>query len=135
MVVEERRLLARLFEVVKEPLAAASGWRERSALDDPSIDIFYGAPVLVVKCARRGGFEPTGDCYLAGENLMLAALAMGLATCPIGLARDELQSESMRRELAIPPEVTPVLPIVVGYGEGTRPRTTRNPPVIYAWLR
>lgn len=135
VLIEDAAFLKRLSEAAKKRLASDPHWKQRLPLSDPDFDIFYGAPVLAVICSRREGFEPVGDCYLAGQNLMLAAYAMGLATCPIGVVRDELRTPAMRRALRIPAEVDPVLPIAVGYAEGAARWTERKSPVIHSWLR
>ena len=134
VVIEDRELLRRLSRQAIRRMAADPYWRMYASFPDPDFDIFYGAPALVVICARRNGLDPTGDCYLAGQNLMLAAHALGLGTCPVGLARDELASDTTRRELSIPEGVDPVLPIVVGYTREPAPQTEREPPLIHAWL-
>ncbi|MGZ6465558.1 MAG: nitroreductase family protein, partial [Bdellovibrionota bacterium] len=73
------------------------------------------------------------DCYLAGQNLMLAAQAMGLATCPIGFARDILQTRSFREELKMPNDYWPVLPIIVGYAKGITEPSKREPSKVLVW--
>ncbi len=57
----------------------------REVLCQPGYDVFHGAGTLITMYATAPGDVP--DCYLAGENLMLAAAATGLGTCPIGLSR------------------------------------------------
>jgi len=105
-------------------------------LEDPKFDIFYQATTLVVIYARsEPGFSPEGDCFLAGENLMLAAYEMGLATCPIGFARDVLDKQSWRDELSIPINYDPVLPIIVGFPSSTMPSTLRGAAKVFSWLR
>jgi len=132
-VIQDRALLRELSEEAKATLAHDPHWKSHLPLTDPAFDIFYGASTLVVICAKREGFCPVGDCYLAGENLMLAACALGLATCPVGLARDVLQAPSMKKRFGIPPEEQPVLPIVVGYPAVAMPQTKRAAPVIRSW--
>ena len=133
VVIQDPVLLRRISDQAKVELALHPHWKGAHPFSDPKFDIFYGATTLIVICASAGGFEPTGDCYLAGENLMLAAWEMGLATCPIGLSRDVLQSPAMKQELGIPSEITPVLPIIVGHPAGRMPPTARKPPLIHAW--
>lgn len=59
-------------------------------LSNPDYNIFYDAGTLVVICGGPGVLSTAEDCCLAGENLMLAACALGLGTCPIGFARPML---------------------------------------------
>jgi nitroreductase len=95
--------------------------------------IFYGATTLIIVCAKRDGLEPLADCYLAGQNLMLAAYAMGLATCPIGVARPALQSDLFKRRLSIPNDFVPALPVAVGYPGSGEPVPPRHPVRIFSW--
>lgn len=91
-------------------------------LENQDFNIFYNAPVLVIICARDDGealrkeeTSTEADCFLAGENLMLAAIGMGLGTCPIGLSLPILRTQEVKARLEIPDGYLPVLPIVVGY--------------------
>lgn len=135
VVIQDRALLREICAEAKDALAHDPHWKAHLPLADPAFDIFYGAGTLIVICSKREGFCPVGDCYLAGENLMLAACAMGLATCPIGLARDVLQSPAMKKRLGVPPEEQPVLPIIVGQAAAGMPKTQRAQPRVHAWLK
>jgi len=100
---------------------------------DPDFNIFYNAGTLIVICAKSGNDFAPGDCCLAGENLMLAACAAGLGTCPIGFALPWLRLSETKQELGIPQEYNPVLPIIVGYPSGATPATPRREPEIVSW--
>jgi nitroreductase len=100
---------------------------------DPEFDVFYGATTLVAICARRPDALATADCWLAAENLMLAAAALGLGTCCIGPATAALNSAEMRRELAIAPVFTAVAAIVVGLPAGPAPPVDHRAPDVIAW--
>lgn len=102
-------------------------------LSDPQFDIFHGATTLIVICAH--GTEPweTAGCWMAAENLMLAAAALGLGTCCIGAAVDALNTPDMRLELSIAPNLTAVAPIVVGIPAQPAAPVERRPPDVIAW--
>jgi len=103
----------------------------RDVVSVPGYQVFHHARTLVVIYATYpGGVE---DCYLAAENLMLAACGAGLGTCPIGLARPVLNRPETKRELGIPAEFVAALPIVVGYPAGPTPATSRRPPQVLCW--
>ncbi|MGE5185010.1 MAG: nitroreductase family protein [Acidobacteriota bacterium] len=125
VVVQDRELLGRIHERARQ----AIGGR----FDVP--DIFYGAGTLVVICARPFGSFVTADCWLAAENLMLAATALGLATCPIGFALHALGEPDLKGELGIPPEVTAIAPIALGVPRGHAPYVPRHDPEILCWRR
>lgn len=105
----------------------------REMLTDPHFNIFYNATTLLVILAKSGGMNPNEDCFLAAQNLMLAAHAEGIATCPIGFARPWLNLHETKRELSIPDELTPVFPMIVGYADENPEPPPRNDPQIIAW--
>jgi nitroreductase len=108
---------------------------------DPRIDqyanvganLFHGADTLVLICAKPGRFTPVEECFLAAQNLMLAAHAHGLGTCPIGFARSWFNLPEVKAELGIAPFYEPVLPIVMGHPAHPVPDVPRNGPEIVCW--
>ncbi len=96
-------------------------------LADPNFAIFYGAPALVVVCARDAQPQSAEDCCLAAQNLMLAAHAAGLGTCWIGLARPWLNDPATKSALGIPAEHRPVAPIILGRRRSLPAPTPRAP--------
>lgn len=102
-------------------------------LTSPDFNIFYDANTLIVICAKPVSPFVSADCWLAAENLMLAACAEGLGTCVIGSALSELNSAESKAELGIPEDYTAVAPIIVGYPNGATPVSIRREPVVLAW--
>jgi nitroreductase len=105
----------------------------RSMLTDPSFDVFYGAPTVIVVCAAPAEWPANEDCCLAAQNLMLAAHGFGLGTCPIGLARGAIDEPATKRELGIPDDHSVVLPIAVGVPRERVAPTPRRAPILLAW--
>lgn len=103
-------------------------------LQDPGYNIFYNADAVVVIWAKSGGLNPAEDCCLAAQNLMLAAHASGLGSCPIGFARPWLNLPEVKQELAIPEEYSAVFPVIVGWPMETPAHPPRNNPKILSWL-
>ena len=110
---------------------ALSAFAERFA--SPDFCVFYDAPTLIVICAKPLGPFVTADCWLAAENLMLAACALGLGTCCIGSAVPALNSPAAKSELGIPPDVEAVAPIIVGVPTGPISAVPRKDPHILSW--
>lgn len=102
-------------------------------LADSTFDLFYGAGTLVVICAREPDAFTTADCWLAAENLMLAACALGLGTCCIGASLELLNTPEGKIDIGIPEHVTAVAPIAVGVPEGVAPLVSRLDPQIVSW--
>ncbi len=110
------------------PLAASSPFFS------PDFNVFYDAPTLVVIGAPLRGHFVQADCWLAAQNLMLAAHAMGLGTCVIGSAVAALNLPQTQQELGIPPDIYAVVPIIVGKPRGEPGPSPRQAPQILAWL-
>jgi nitroreductase len=102
-------------------------------LEDPKYNIFYDAGTLIVICGRPLGPLVSADCWLAAENLMLTACAIGLGTCCVGFAIELLNQPEIKAELDIPADVTAVAPIIVGLPRAVPRATPRQPPVILSW--
>jgi len=105
----------------------------RSLLGDPTFQIFYDAPALIVISAAAPGPWIVEDCALAAENLMLAAYAVGLGTCWIGFAQGFLNTPDGKQSLGLPAACVPVAPIIVGHPKVAPPAVARKTPDI-RWL-
>jgi nitroreductase len=137
-IVQNKKLLAQLSERAKALVAASNDPHAKALADllaQPGFNIFYDAGTLIVIGARPRSDFVAADCWLAAENLMLTACAMGLGTCVIGFAVAALQLPEVKADLGIPPEVLPVAPIIVGVPRAPVPATSRRPPEVVAWSR
>jgi nitroreductase len=103
-------------------------------LASPDFSIFYDAGTLIVICGKPLGPFVAADCWLAAENLMLAAFAMGLGTCCIGLALPMLNEPDIKADLGMPADVTAVAAIVVGVPRGEAQPVPRKEPEVLAWV-
>ena len=140
VVVQDVALLKRISDRAKVVTLAHAKpgtrvWEHRAMLEDPAFNVFYDATTLIVICAAPAGGQTSEDCCLAGQTLMLAAHGLGLATCPIGFAREALNEAEFRRELAIPADHAAVFPLIVGYAREVPLATERRAPRILAWKR
>lgn len=101
---------------------------------EPDFNIFYNAGTLILLCGVTNAPFVLADCWLAAENILLAAYAAGLGSCLIGAAVPTLNEEQSKRELSIPATYSVVAPIVVGVpnGEGP-PRAPKEEPLVLHW--
>jgi nitroreductase len=100
--------------------------------DNPDFNIFYNANTLIVICGKTSSPFFTADCWLAAENLMLAACAMDLGTCVIGSAIPAFNVPSVRAKLKIPDGFSVVAPIILGYPDEEIAPNLRKSPVVFS---
>jgi nitroreductase len=131
-----KRLSDRAKPLFLEEVRRAHLDRGGHALDifaSPDFNMFYNASTLIVICGKPMGPFVVADCWLAAENLILAACSMGLGTCVIGAAVPALNTPDIKAELGIPDEVTAIAPIIVGVPSGETPPTARKEPEVLFW--
>jgi nitroreductase len=126
---------ARHRDLLRVPGVSPSDDHLAGLLADPGFNIFYDAGTLIVICGKPMGSFVTADCWLAAENLMLAACSLGLGTCCIGFSIPLLNTAEVKEELHVPADVTVVAPIIVGIPTGPAPPVPRKPPEILHWAR
>jgi nitroreductase len=139
-VIQDKHLLTRLSDGTKERLRKEAQGSDSShakhtldLVNKPDFHVFYNAGTLIIICGRFQGPYVAADCWLAAENLMLAACAKGLGTCVIGLAVTALNTPEWKAELNIPAEMTAIAPIIVGVPAGETPAVPRKQPEVVVW--
>ena len=78
-------------------------------------EVFWGAPVLVLMCARQRHPEAPFDCCRAGQNLALAAHAAGLGSCWVGSPLPWLASDEGRQAVGLPAGYEVAVAMVLGH--------------------
>lgn len=139
-VVQDKKRLNRLSEHVKKLLAGGADpvhpHKASAAYDHftaPDFNAFYNAATLIVICGKPMGAFVTADCWMAAQNLMLAACASGLGTCVIGLAVTALNTPEWKKELGISADMTAIAPIILGVPAGDTLPVSRKPSEILIW--
>jgi nitroreductase len=139
VVVQNKHVLKQVSDLAK-PLfierlhrSHPTGGHTLDTFSNPDFNIFHDANTLIVICAKPTGPFVEADCWLAAENLMLAACAIGLGSCVIGSSVTALNIPEMKAKLGIPAEFNAVAPIIVGVPSGETPATLRKKPLILAW--
>lgn len=136
VVVQNKPLLKQISDLAK-PLFIERLHRARqtsSHVLDADFNLFYDAGTLIVICAKQSGPFVEADCWLAAENLMLAATASGLGSCVIGSAVTALNTAEVKEKLSIPAEFSAVSPVIVGVPRQAATATSRHEPLILSWL-
>lgn len=93
-------------------------------------NLFHDAGTLIIICARADTAFAEANCWLAAENLMLAACGMQLGSCIIGTALPAMQTPALKARFGIPPQFEAVAPIVLGWPSGETRAVPRKSPVL-----
>jgi nitroreductase len=109
--------------------------RYEEMLRNEQFNVFYDASTLIVIGATKRGPYTDADCWLAAENLMLAACDAGLGTCCIGFAIPMLNTQEVMEELRMPVGGAAVAPIIVGYPSAMTGPVARAEPRVLSWSR
>jgi nitroreductase len=90
------------------------------------------APAAIVVCGNPGlSSNPAAklfwvqDCSAATENILIAAVGLGLGTVWIGVHPVAEFVRTVRKLMSIPKSVTPLCIIYVGYPESEKPARTQ----------
>ncbi len=121
--------------VAKDPwdfvVVRSAEMRAKIAEGLPNGKMLAHAPVGFVICGDLGRAHDgqlsymLQDCSAAIENLLLAADALGLGACWLGVHPRQERVESIRSLLNIPQSSIPVAAIAVGWPAETQPPRTR----------
>lgn len=139
VVIQDTQLLRQVSDVAKAIFAEEGhhdldrGGHALDIFQQPEFNIFYDSSTLIVICGNLAGPFVAADCWLAAENLMLAACALGLGTCVIGSAVGGLNTPELKTRLRIPEEMTAIAPIIVGVPAGATAASPRKPAQVLAW--
>ena len=103
-------------------------------LGNPNCDPFYGAPVIVIVLADKTVNTYIEDGSLVMGNLMHAAYALGVDSCWIHRARQEVESEegkALLRKWGLPETLVGVGNCILGYpDEEPAPKPRREGRII-----
>lgn len=132
VVIQDRALLRELSDAAHAAMDETTR-AHANALFTLDFNIFYDAGTLIAICARPSNPFVAADCWLAAQNLMLAAYAAGLGTCVIGFAVQVLNLAATKERLGIPSDMQVFAPLIVGVPRGGTAPVGRRPPQILAW--
>ena len=113
-------ILAVTNKVVRDKLSEINA-EVMGAKNDP----FYGAPVVLVVLANKAMPTAIYDGSLVMGNMMIEAESLGLGSCWIHRAKEEFETEYGKRllkELGIEGEYEGIGNLILGYGDGEKPR-------------
>lgn len=98
----------------------------------PHAGMLRHAPLAIVVCADTTRQPLEGywlqDCAAATQNVLLAAHALGLGACWVGVQPRPEREAGLKRLLDLPDWVRPVALVALGYPAETRERADRFDP-------
>lgn len=70
-----------------------------SIIDDSNIKSgFYNAPTVITIFEKKDNYNQTRDCFVAAENIIIAAWSLGIGSCIVGKA-DKTFDTSQGKEI------------------------------------
>ena len=94
----------------------------------------WGGELLIIHAPKKT-FSLTQDCTLAASNVMLAAEALGLATCSLGIAVTTInQLKSLARLIKLPKNHIVGYVLAVGIPKVKYYRVPARQPAKVTWL-
>jgi nitroreductase/NAD-dependent dihydropyrimidine dehydrogenase PreA subunit len=125
-------LLSRLRTGDVEPRARGG---INSATSDPDYHIFFHAPALILLLADRRGIGSVQlDTGICGQNMVLAAHAMGLGTCWVSLVRGISYYPYYLRRLGVEEPFRIITSIALGYPSGKIDGVVAREPARVNWI-
>jgi nitroreductase len=122
---DELGRISRMAETNIGSNAAPVSSEQPSIRDDPNIKSgFYGAPTVLTLFARKDLYNLTGDCFVAAENIIIAAHSLGIGSCIVGRAQQTFGTErgkAIKAAWGIGEEYEAKLHVTLGYPEGNAP--------------
>lgn len=125
--IDDLGVRAKRYAQEHQPASRPWTWTDR-----PEFRVFWGAPALLLICARSGNPETMQDCCRAGQNAMLAACHLGLGSCWVGAPMPWLRSAGVADALGLPAGFDPAVAIVLGHAAES-PRGQPRPIPTIEW--
>jgi len=93
-------------------------------------NLFYDAGTLIIICGKTNGHLPIADCWMAAENMILAACAMNLGSCVVASALPAMSLPDVKSSLGIPAGFAAIAPVIIGYPKTETAPSSRKAPLI-----
>jgi nitroreductase len=141
-IVQNKKIMHSISETAKNMLITQDNQNitkaSRKIIDlahNTDYNIFYNAGTLIVIYGKPLEQFVAADCWLATQNLILAAYGANLGSCIIGSAVSVLNTQEWKEKLSIPQTMTAYAPIIIGYRTKETLITSRKPPQVLCWLK
>ncbi len=106
-----------------------------AASSDPDYDIFFGAPTVILLLGDKRGVGDVGlDMGICGQNMVLAAHALGLGTCFVSLAKAVNFYGDLKKSMGIDDPFKVCTSLTLGYPAGQIDRPVSREQLRVEWV-
>lgn len=129
--VKDKGLIDEINEATRGYYISRGEPRVSAMMSQESYHVLFNAPcVLIVSCDPKEKWGPV-DCGLSGENICLAAQALGIGSCIIGFVTPVFASTfgaEVTRKLELPEGFAPQFAVALGYPSAQAPQPKERIP-------
>ena len=115
--IQNRELIDKLNIQAKEAGKASKDEITQKMCSNEMMDLFYGAPTIVIVSYQKDDLTPIEDVSAASQNMLLAAESLNVASCWNGIVRMFFSNmdSKQREEFGIPENYIPHIVLAFGY--------------------
>ncbi|NLI92835.1 MAG: nitroreductase family protein [Peptococcaceae bacterium] len=135
-IIQNPSLLQHINETVRVRMAQSEVEWIRKMGSNPSFQVTYNAPTLVIVSGKSDSIAWSADCAAAIQNMLLAAESLDIGSVWLGLVRFYFEEEQNRKELEIPDGYEPYYGVSFGYKvKGKEPVAPKRKPDVVNYIR
>jgi nitroreductase len=115
--IQNRKLIDKLNILAKEAGKSSKDEITQKMCSNEMLDLFYGAPTIVIISYKTEDLTPIEDVSAAAQNMLLAAESLDVASCWNGIVRMFFSgmNTEQREEFGIPENYIPHIVLALGY--------------------
>lgn len=133
-IIQNREIIKEISDGSKE-LMKNSGDEFFERIGNSPIDISHGAPTLIIVSGKTGSSNIQADCGAATQNILLAAEAMDIGSCWIGLVAWYFKLEENVSKLNIPRGYEVLYGISLGYKIKENEKAPERNNNVFNWIK
>lgn len=117
-VIQSKELIEELNRESKEAAKSFNDEMIQKMANNEKLDVFYGAPTIVVVSGMDKAMMPQVDCAAATQNMLIAAESLDIGACWNGFISFLFfgeKGDEYKNKLNIPEGFTPYYAVALGY--------------------
>ena len=122
-VIQNKEMILEINNVAKDAAKNFPDEMIQKMANNDSLDVFYGAPTVVIVSGNNNTMTPQADCGAATQNMLLAAESLGVGSCWngfVGFLFSGEKGQAYIEKLGIPSGYSPYYAVALGY-KGSNP--------------